>query len=174
MVKQFYEHPERWLPIIEQECKQLGLKCVVIGGLAAIQWRDEPRDTVDADFVVSQLGELDKVLTEAGFSIRLSLNDDKTPYLINGTTPDGMHIDIYIASTPFEQDVLTRAVGVYSSPEDIIIYKLMAWRPQDRDDIKSILVSGRELDVDYIAHYAEVWDVTDRWQEALSQWGTKG
>ncbi len=173
-MKSYYEHPETWVPAIAKECTQLGLDYVVIGGLAAIEWRAKPRRTIDADFVVNQLGRLQERLTEAGFSIKLLLNPDNTPYLITGTTPDGMHLDIYIASTEFENKVLERKQGPYASPEDVIVYKLMAWRPQDRDDIKSIFESGRDLDVNYIAYYAEEWDVTDRWQEALSQWGTKG
>lgn len=156
-----------------QLCEQLGVECVVIGGLAALRWRAKPRKTMDADFVVNQLGELDKALSEAGFSFRILFEQDGAPYLINGTTPDGMHLDIFITSTPFEQDVLKHAIGIYASPEDVIIYKLIAWRPQDRDDIKSIFESGRELDVNYIAHYAEEGGVTDRWQQALLQWGNE-
>ena len=125
---------------------------------------------IDADFVVSELGGLKDRLTEAGYSARLLANPDGSPYLLTGTTPDGMHLDIYVASTDFENSVLKRNRHSYASAEDTNFYKLVAWRPQDRDDIRSILASNRDLDTKYIADYAGEWDVTDRWNEALSQW----
>lgn len=57
-----------------------------------------------------------------------------------------------------EQHVLT--------VEDVIMHKLIAWRPRDREDIASILAAGHELDLDYIEHWAREWEVLDRWKDA--------
>lgn len=55
----------------------------------------------------------------------------------------------------------------YVSVEDLIVYKLMAWRPQDRDDIAEVLAVGHELDTGYIEYWAGEWEVLDRWQQAV-------
>ncbi len=52
------------------------------------------------------------------------------------------------------------------TPEDVIVHKLIAWRPRDRDDIASILDAGLALDVTYIEHWASEWEVLDRWRAA--------
>jgi len=79
-----------------------------------------------------------------------------------------MHFDVYVAGTRFEQSVLARRnERGYVSPEDLIVYKLMAWRSQDRDDIAEVLAADLELDTGYIEHWAGQWEVLDRWQEAL-------
>ncbi len=53
--------------------------------------------------------------------------------------------------------------------EDVIVHKLIAWRSKDRDDIASILSPPPSLDVDYIVRWANEWEVTDRWIDALGQ-----
>ncbi len=45
------------------------------------------------------------------------------------------------------------------------MHKLIAWRPRDRDDIASILSTGRSFDRAYIEHWAVEWDVLDRWEQ---------
>lgn len=61
-----------------------------------------------------------------------------------------------------------RGADGYVSVEDLIVYKLLAWRPQDRDDIAEVLAAGHELDTRYIEHWAAQWEVLDRWEEAFS------
>jgi len=49
--------------------------------------------------------------------------------------------------------------------EDVIIHKLIAGRPGDDADIASIITSGVRLNSEYIDHWANEWDVADRWKE---------
>lgn len=48
----------------------------------------------------------------------------------------------------------------------MLIHKLIAWRPRDRNDIASILDGGPRLDEQYIEHWANEWEVLDRWTDA--------
>ena len=52
--------------------------------------------------------------------------------------------------------------------EDVIVHKLLADRARDRDDIASILATGRSFDEDYVRRWAAVWGVGERWTAA---WG---
>jgi hypothetical protein len=165
--KPYYEHPEQWLDEFGRILSQLGLQWAVIGGMGARQYRLEPRATVDLDFVADRLSELMDVLEDNAFTFRVLRERDGTPYLLQGTTPDGMHFDIYGAHTDFEKSVLERHMDNVASPEDIIVYKLMAWRPQDRDDVAAILAAQPNLDHAYIEHWAQAWDVLDNWHQAL-------
>ncbi|MHB8262955.1 MAG: hypothetical protein ACYDGY_04295 [Acidimicrobiales bacterium] len=137
--------------------------------MGAQHYRFHLRGTVDLDFVVDRLSELMDTLEKQGFTFRVLRERDDSPYLLQGTTPDGMHFDIYEAHTDFEKSALARRTGTYASPEDIIVYKLMAWRSQDQDDIAEILATQTELDHGYIEHWAETWDVLDNWHTALAK-----
>lgn len=168
--KPFYEHPERWAERLKDLFARHGAQVAVIGGLAALHYRAEPRHTVDADFLINQLGDLDAALRAEGFAINVFTEDDGSPYLVNGTSPDGMHLDIYVAQTEFEHEVLARrSEDGYASVEDLIIYKLIAWRPQDRDDIAQILANCPMLDAERVVLWAERWEVTERWSEATDE-----
>lgn len=166
--KPYYENPEQWLPEFKAIFNDLNLNWAVIGGEAALQYRLKLRHTVDLDFVANRVTELMDVLEERGFTFRVLTERDGSPYLLQGTTPDGMHFDIYEAHTDFESSVLERHIENYASPEDIIVYKLEAWRPQDRDDIAQILDAEHDLDYAYIEHWAQMWKTLDNWQTALA------
>jgi hypothetical protein len=80
-----------------------------------------------------------------------------------------MHLGVYVAQTEFEHEVLSRrSVDGSASVEDPIIYKLIAWRPQDRDDIAQILATGPDLDTKHVVRWAERWEVSERWSEAVA------
>jgi len=48
---------------------------------------------------------------------------------------------------------------------DVLVHKLIAWRPRDRDDIRSILSTGLPIDDAYVGHWAREWGVGERWQD---------
>jgi predicted nucleotidyltransferase len=90
-------------------------------------------------------------------------------------------VDLLIAKTPFEEQVLRRAVRIeigpravpIASPEDLIVYKLLADRPRDREDIRAVLRTqaraGRSLDWRHVGQWAAFWRITDRLQRLRSQ-----
>lgn len=167
--KSHYDHPEEWLAEFEKIFSNLHLKWAVIGGVGAQHYRFNLRGTVDLDFVVDRLSELIDLFEEQGFIFRVLKEHNDSPYLLQGITPDGMHFDIYEAHTDFEKCVLARRLDTYASPEDIIVYKLIAWRSLDQDDIAEILTTQTELDHGYIEKWAWKWDVLDNWHTALAK-----
>ncbi|MCL5447099.1 MAG: hypothetical protein M1350_06835 [Actinobacteria bacterium] len=171
--KPYYENPEQWLPEFRTMLNDLNLEWAIIGGVGAKRYRLVPRHTDDLDFVANRLTELMGVLEDRGLTFRVLRERDNSPYLLQGTTPDGMHFDIYEAHTDFEKSALERRIKEYATPEDIIVYKLMAWRPQDRDDVASMLAAQPNLDHNYIEHWAQAWDVLDSWHEALEEHSDK-
>lgn len=49
-----------------------------------------------------------------------------------------------------------------TGPADLIVYKPLAWRPQDRDDITEVLAAGHDLNTRYVEYWAGEWDVLER------------
>jgi len=45
----------------------------------------------------------------------------------------------------------------------VIIHKLIAWRPRDRDDIRSILEGDPQIDTAYLNEGIGEWELADRW-----------
>jgi len=94
-------------------------------------------------------------------------------WALAGAEPDllqvrgkGDRIDVLLANVSYQEEALRRALDHVITAEDVIVHKLIAWRPRDRDNIASILEAGRQLDDDYITRWAADWDVTDRWEQA--------
>lgn len=143
----------------------LGLEPVLIGALAAQRYRLAPRFTTDVDFLVRRLGDLVASVEADGYAVTTMAEPGEEPYVafIRG---QGVKVDVLVAETEYQDIALDRAVDGVLTAEDVIVHKLLAGRPRDHDDIASILATGRPLDEGYIARWAEVWGVTDRWEAA--------
>ena len=69
----------------------------------------------------------------------------------------GLRVDFIFSWTPYEQQALarTRQVEVegypvrFAAPEDVVIHKMLAARPHDLEDVRSIL-RKQTLAIDYI------------------------
>jgi hypothetical protein len=138
----------------------------LIGALAAARYRATPRMTTDADLLVERVPGLVRAFERAGYQVE-TVGEADEPHLIV-VRGKGDQIDILIASVEYQDVALDRAIGHVITPEDVIVHKLIAWRPRDRNDIASILEAAVPLDRDYIAEWATAWDVLDRWQEAAA------
>ncbi len=143
----------------------LGIEAALIGALAAIEYRLEPRQTIDVDFLADRLDGLVESVTADGYRARALAEAGGEPYavFIRGA---GAQVDVLRAETPYQVEALARAIGGVITVEDVIIHKLLAWRPRDRDDLRSILQAGHDLDEGYIEGWVREWQVSDRWEEA--------
>jgi hypothetical protein len=139
---------------------------VTIGALAAERYRASPRTTTDADLLVVWNPELPRRLEASGFELRVSYDDSEARLIRarRGTCS----IDLIVAGTDYQRLAISRGIGGVLAVEDVLVHKLIAWRPKDRDDIRSILSTGRPLDDVYVDHWSHEWDVDDRWLEAKS------
>lgn len=148
----------------------LGDEPVLIGALAASLYRAEPRRTTDVDFLVRSLDRVVETFTAEGYEVRTVVDEDGTPYVayIRG---HGHRVDAILAETEYQLEAIDRAADGVLTVEDVIVHKLLAWRPRDRDDIESILATRPVLDTAYIERWAAEWDVADRWIEAKRPFG---
>lgn len=166
-----------------------GIRTLVVGGLAVIVV-GEPRMTADADAVVfvspSEAESLIHQAAEAGFE--LSEETERRRLEETGTIRFRkwrFQIDLITASLPFEETAYRRAsfhalFGIrlrFPSPEDLILFKILAGRDKDILDATGVARrhAGR-LDVAYleqtlqtICELAEDASLWNRLQKVLAR-----
>lgn len=143
----------------------LGVEWALIGALAAVEYRAERRDTTDVDFLIEPDDRLMKALQGAGFDVTAQHHPGGDAYFIRGRQ-QGVAAEFLVAETDYQFEALERAVDHVITAEDVIVHKLIAWRPRDQDDIRSILANPDVvLDDSYIERWAEEWEVLARWHE---------
>ena len=154
-----------------------GAEAALIGGCARNAYADV-RPTKDVDFVVAVDRENYDVLRDAararGFlrGTAVGAAAGEVPDLELFRDPSGRRIDFLYAHTEFERSALARATtrSAYGmevrvvSLEDLVVYKLLAGRPQDRLDILAMLAAldagASPIDWAYIEHWCVVWDAS--------------
>lgn len=161
--------------------EDLHAPAMIIGGVAVIA-RGVPRTTLDIDATVWGEG-LDIQQTVRAFGahgIAPRIDDAVTfarehQVLLLRHEASGTPIDLTVAWLPFEQQALARATRVdlgsvsapVALPEDLIVYKAVAWRDQDRSDIERLLrLHYREIDLQrvrgLVAQFATALDAPER------------
>jgi hypothetical protein len=140
-----------------------GVRYLVIGGLAVVAV-GEPRTTADADVIAFMTAvEAESLISKAsraGFELREDVERERLA--MTGTLRfrrQPFQIDLITASLPFEEIAFRRAhyhelFGMrlpFSSPEDLILFKVLAGR--DKDLLDAIGVARRHhgrLDRNYL------------------------
>ncbi len=123
---------------------------LVIGGLAVVAI-GEPRMTADVDVVAYLSQERAEALVRqaraAGFDVDVTLEIERlraTGTLRFKRAP--FQLDIILASLPFEQDAMSRSTQremfgcrvAFPTPEDLILFKVLAGRDKDMVDATGI------------------------------------
>jgi Nucleotidyl transferase AbiEii toxin, Type IV TA system len=154
---------------------------MVIGGIAVIA-HGVARQTVDIDATVlttridpSQLLEI-----LADYSIRPRIPNilefaEKSQVLLLVHERTQVTLEISFAFTSFEQEALAKAIEVsfggvkisVAIPEDLVIYKALAWRDRDRYDIEQLLtLHGDRIDLErvraFVREFAQILDTPER------------
>jgi hypothetical protein len=152
-----------------------GVSYTVIGGHAVNVWL-EPRATADVDLTVQAAradhDRLRLVLTDAGYRPTKEQGRElpSGPDFVRFVSPDdGTVLEIQTAKTDYQLEVIRRAHraenGVrIAAPEDLIVLKLIAYRPKDRIDLEG-LARLPSLDWEYVERWAREWDVLERLRE---------
>jgi len=130
-----------------------------------MKYRATPRMTTDVDVLAEDVPGLAEAFSDAGYDVTVLRDDDEPPHLIL-VRGHGERIDVLLPVVEYQRVALSRAVDHVITVEDVIVHKLIAWRPRDRNDIASILDADHALDEGYIEHWAGEWDVLDRWVQA--------
>lgn len=142
-----------------------------MGGLAVSVWA-EPRATYDIDGVINlDITDLENFLEELskeGFSydknnsIKFIQN---MPFitLIYPLEEHEIYVDLFLAKSKYAKEALSRKQEVVLSdvtipvisPEDLILYKILAGRSRDIDDVRQILILQEgKLDMEYMKKWA--------------------
>lgn len=165
----------------------LGIAYMIVGSHASIYY-GEPRFTQDVDIVVeltpSTLPDLLLRFPSSDFYVSEDAARDALAQrgqfnIIHGAS--AVKIDVFIGKdTEYDRVRFARRHGLplvpgreayFARPEDVILYKLLYFEEGRSDlhlrDIAGMLaVSGADLDLDYIAHWARHLGLVDLWDAA--------
>ncbi len=145
---------------------------MIIGGQAVLLY-GEPRLTKDIDITlgigVSELNRIKVILP--GMGLEVLVKDElqfveKTMVLPTLEKRSGIRVDLIFSFSPYEMEAIGRARGIrlgrsevnFASAEDVIIHKVIAGRPRDLEDVKTILLKNPGLDSDYILKWLDEFD----------------
>lgn len=171
----------RALADLQRGLGELGAPAMIIGGLAVIA-HGVPRLTVDIDATVAaaalSVERLAEVLARHGIEARI---EDAVAFARQRQIFLGVHgssgtpIDVSLAWLPFELEALRGSrehdfAGVrirIPRPEDLVIYKMVAARPRDLDDVEGLLaIHGGTMDLDRVrttvGEFAGLLEAPDR------------
>ena len=140
-----------------------GVSYAIIGGLAAIQYtRVRTTDDIDALLSLPQIAMpgFFEALAGRGFTVDVMRNvrelrdDGLTTVRFGDVVVDLMRPVIpaftHVLDRARTAEVLGRVVRI-SSPEGLIVMKLIAMRPQDEADIRDLLsAQAGQVDVDFV------------------------
>lgn len=124
------------------------------------------------------LGKLHESFKRIGLTLCGSVGPansaDPLPDNLAYRTESGIRVDILITETPFQREALARRVQAKAfgqntwvvTPEDLVVYKIIAGRPRDLDDIEDILeargAAGLPVDFTYIERWVRAWGMGKR------------
>jgi hypothetical protein len=175
---------QRALADVARVLEGLEQPSAIIGGIAVIAW-GYARFTADIDCAIAapidELSEVYDAFESGGFEPReegaLAFARESLVLLLRHKDT-GVEVDVSLAQLSFELAALKAAVlRSYGDVRirvpgltDLFIYKLVACRPKDLQDVQSLLALGSKVDSDRItatlAAFDEVLE-TDRRQEWL-------
>ena len=188
-------------PLVAAACELIhflegaGFRACLIGGLAVQRW-GEPRLTRDVDATVladygTEAGVIDAVLGH--FAARRP--DAREFALANRVlvvrASNGVELDLSLAAFDFEREALDRATLyefepgvalVTCSAEDLIVYKAVAARPRDLEDIRTVIMRQvQRLDIDRVRRWLRVFaelkedpDLARPFEDALRKYTRSG
>ena len=168
-------HPIAALANIFGRC---GVPWAVVGAHAANFYRRDIRTTLDVDVLVSLGTKEMKVVADAmvaeGWRIKRAMPEG---WLLRVLHPTLGPADVIAAGVEYQDVALARAQdrefpGVTAkvlAVEDVLIHKLIANRAQDEADVLSILAANPDIDLQYLDHWIEFWEVADRYQRCRAK-----
>lgn len=140
----------------------------LIGGQAVLI-HGEPRLTRDIDITlaltVDEVQRMDKVLELAKLKSiapddRFTVETFVLPCIDEGSK---IRIDFIFSMSDFEREAIARSKSIeingipvkFVTAEDLIVHKLVAGRPRDVEDAKTVIEKASALDTEYIRRWLE-------------------
>ena len=157
---------------VAQAFASIGAEFMLIGGIAVGVW-SEARATKDCDLsvrVLASTAELRAALETAGLEVtrgdlaRAQSAGEAVRLRRRGRSDEPIVVDLLFATTPFELAALRRrqpvsVLGIelpVALPEDLLVFKLIAGRPQDMADAHRLFeLHGPTFDLVAIRHWCK-------------------
>lgn len=152
-----------------------GVPYALIGGIA-VSVLGRERFTKDVDLTISiderQAQTLEKIFkSDPAYKVHLIsfISSQKIPDMFRIFWKE-IPVDLLVSNTDFQKEIVRRALPEtvlgrsikIATPEDLIVLKLLADRPQDQSDIGVLLKRYPRLDWSYIEKWCRVWEIEDR------------
>lgn len=166
------------LAALNQALEEVGAPAMIIGGIAVIA-RGVPRLTTDIDATVwGAAVSLETLWTTLGAHEIVPRVPEAREFarrrqvLLLEHRPTATPLEVSLGWLPFEREALDRASAVdfggvsinVAQPEDLLIYKVVAWRGRDQEDVERLLLlHGGEIDLE------RVRDLVRQFAEALEE-----
>ena len=148
-----------------------GISWAVTGAVAANQYRDQVRTTIDLDVILAlpeqNVNGVAGLLQKHGWKT-LEVIDN---LLIRAEHSNEGRLDVLVSQTAYEKLAISRSdtasldeERTYKTlaVEDVLILKLIAGRYLDNADVQSILVTRPELDWNYMEKWLGEFGLNDR------------
>jgi len=145
---------------------ELGVDWVIAGAAATYPYRTTGRFTTDLDLLCRWDPAIPERAAARGYAVQVHQDPGEPPHLVQlRRGPE--RVDLLVALTEYQHEAIERGRrDRILTVEDVLIHKLIAWRPRDREDVDSILASHPDLDLAYLEAWVDAWGVTDRWLDA--------
>lgn len=160
---------------------------MVIGGVAA-SLLGKPRLTADVDAVmilpIENLPQLVAAAAQEGLVSRIADAEAfarRHRVLLLRHEESSINVDISLGMLPFEVEAVERSI-IYQigslaiplpTPEDLIIFKAVAHRPQDLLDIQTIIENHPDLDRErikyWVREFAQALEMPELWDD-IAAW----
>ncbi len=155
---------QKLLEIIGTALRKRKIPYIIIGGQALLVY-GEPRLTKDIDITLGlgpeQFAQIQALVKELGWKILTESPEafvKQTMVLPCQEPESGIRIDFIFSSSLYEQEAIQRAKKIligktevfFASLEDFIIHKIIAGRPRDLEDVRTVLVKNPNPDISYI------------------------
>ena len=153
---------------------ELKIPYMIIGGQAVLLY-GEPRLTRDIDITlgigVEDLEILKTAVKKLNLTILVKSFEKfvkKTMVLPTIDDKTGIRVDFILSWSAYEREAITRARDIkigrvtvkFSSPEDLIIHKIIAGRQRDIEDIQAILLKNPAINRTFIKKYLAEFDAS--------------
>jgi len=151
-----------------------GIAYMVIGGQAVLLY-GEPRLTKDIDVTLGigpdGLPEVLQVVSKMAWQVLVDQPEDfvrKTLVLPCQDPTTAIRMNFIFSFSPYEQQALQRVRMValddvqvrFAAVEDVIIHKLVAGRPRDLEDVRTILIKNPSMDRAYIRNWLKQFEAS--------------